>query len=204
MSAHAGSRLSRFGTCCLHRAPAVLAFCFAIAAGTFATHAAEAPTVSKDAKPSAATKEGLAALKKRFNMAANLFFKGQYAQAEKELHDILNIYKRDLGLEHPETLNCRVAVGGLLLVQNRPAEAESEFRAILAIRERVLGTDHPDALSTCYGIAQCLAAQNKIPEALLFARRAADGLANASGKAGRLAKPAKKLVEELEQSQKKK
>ncbi|MBI5821084.1 MAG: tetratricopeptide repeat protein [Verrucomicrobia bacterium] len=200
----AASRLSRFGTSCLHRAPAALAFGCAIAFAPLAAHGADTPSVSNDAKPSAATKEGLAALKKRFNMAYDLVYGSRLAQGEREMRDILSIYERDLGPEHPETLACRYAVAGFVLMQNRLAEAESEYRAILGIRERLMGVDHPDTLITSCALAKCLAMQNKTPEALRFARRALDGLSKAPDKVSKFAKQAKKLVEELEQLQKKK
>ena len=166
MSANAGSRLSRFGTSCLHRAPSVLAFCFAIAASTFTALAADVPRVTNETKPSAAAQKELDGLQKRYDLGKEFYDQGKYAEAEMEFRSALNIYQRVLGPEHPDTLKNRQQLATALASNGKFVEAEAEWQAVLSIRERLLAPNHPDVSECCYGLAVRLKNQKRISEAL--------------------------------------
>jgi tetratricopeptide (TPR) repeat protein len=84
----------------------------------------------------------------------------------------LVIRVRELGREHPATMQSRNGLASALEAQGKPEEAEREFRSLLATRERVLGLRHRDIYSTCYQLAMCLEKQAKYEDALKFIQRA--------------------------------
>lgn len=188
MSTNSNSRFSRFGTSLIHRASAVVVFFFAIASFTdFAL---------------AASHEDRAALEKRHNHANELYAQGKHEEAEVELRAVVAAARRVLGPEHRHTLIIRDNLGKALYAQGKYAVAEKEYRAVLAIRERAMGESHDDIYLSCDHLAACLAKQHKAPEALDFARRAYEGWHTMYGENHLYTKNARKLLEELEQSQK--
>ncbi len=187
MSANSDSRLSRFGSSFIHRGPAVVAFFFAIV--SFAVFAL-------------AAHEDKAALEKRHDHANELYAHGKYAEAEVELRAAAANARHVLGPEHRHTLTIRDSLGKALCAQGKYAAAEKEYRAVLAIRERAMGESHDDIYLSCDHLAACLANQHKTPEALDFARRAYEGWHTMYGENHLYTNNARKLLEELEQSQK--
>ncbi|MFF5248174.1 tetratricopeptide repeat protein [Streptosporangium sp. NPDC000095] len=73
---------------------------------------------------------------------------GRYVEAEQAYCEVLALYERVLGTEHPSTLTTRYAIAQTAGNQGRYAEAEQAYREILTIEERVLGTEHPSTLTT--------------------------------------------------------
>src|SRR5690242_16431503 len=70
-----------------------------------------------------------------------------------ELEAAVTASERDLGAEHPVTLDARVRLALGYRASERDENALVELREVLAIRDRTLGPDHPDALATCHEVA---------------------------------------------------
>jgi tetratricopeptide (TPR) repeat protein len=64
---------------------------------------------------------------------------GRYAQAEELFNQTLEIDRRVLGPDHPETLRCMYDLAEAYHQQGKYAQAETLFNQTLEIRRRVLG-----------------------------------------------------------------
>jgi hypothetical protein len=64
------------------------------------------------------------------------------------LRETLEVQKRALGPEHPDTLGAASSLGNALNTQVQYAEAAAMHEATLEVRERVLDITHPDTLTT--------------------------------------------------------
>jgi len=80
----------------------------------------------------------------------------------------LETRRRELGLEHPDTLRSMDALGRSLHVSGRIDEAETTLRQAIDIQSRVLGAEHPDTLQSMNDLAYAMsfAGKNKESEAL--------------------------------------
>jgi tetratricopeptide (TPR) repeat protein len=97
--------------------------------------------------------------------ARQFLAKAQYKQAEPLLRRVLEIRRRVLGDEHPDTAHSYHNVGGSLFAQRRYAEAEPFFSKSLEILHDVLEEDHPET-AVCYtNAAGNLQSQGKPAEA---------------------------------------
>ncbi len=79
--------------------------------------------------------------------------------------DALDIRRRVLGEEHPDTLTSISKMGTLFNAQGKFAEAERNDREVLEKRRRILGDDHLDTLSAIHNLAHVLQAEGKFDEA---------------------------------------
>ncbi len=73
---------------------------------------------------------------------------GELSSAEKRLVRAVDVRRRRLGEEHPDTLSSIQALGSLRLAEDKLPEAEELFREALEGRRRALGDDHADTLSS--------------------------------------------------------
>ncbi|MEE9296175.1 MAG: tetratricopeptide repeat protein [Phycisphaerae bacterium] len=96
---------------------------------------------------------------------------GDYIAAQEQLTSALQIQKRELGNEHPNTLTTMNNQATLLSHQGDPSQAERLYRLVLEARRRVLGEDHPDTLKVMNDLATALP-QGKQAEAESLFRRA--------------------------------
>ena len=74
---------------------------------------------------------------------------------------LLEATSRQLGSDHPETLDSRNDLAGALSAVGRYEEAVALHRRNLADRERVLGLDHPDTLTSRNNLAQAAASRTR-------------------------------------------
>ncbi|WP_327049459.1 tetratricopeptide repeat protein [Microbispora sp. NBC_01189] len=90
---------------------------------------------------------------------------GKYREAVQGFREVLEVQRRALGAEHPDTLlTWRLTAetsGGL----GRFEDAEKELRQVFAAQSKVLGADHPETLTTRYVIADVLDRQGRHEEA---------------------------------------
>jgi tetratricopeptide (TPR) repeat protein len=87
---------------------------------------------------------------------------GQGAVALYE--QVLADRERELGPDHPDTLNSRKLVAAAYQAAGRTDEAIALYQQVLADRERVLGPDHPDTLATSDSLAAACRAAGRPPE----------------------------------------
>jgi len=70
--------------------------------------------------------------------------------------ETLDIRRRVLGPEHPDTLKSMSNLGEVLIRQGRYAEAARLLGETLDIKRRVLGSEHPDTLWSISSLAVAL------------------------------------------------
>lgn len=78
--------------------------------------------------------------------------------------ELLDIERRVLGPEHPDTLRTMTNLSVTLMHEGRYAEAEKMDRELLDIERRVLGPEHPDTLRTINGLAGTLEEEGRYDE----------------------------------------
>ncbi len=79
--------------------------------------------------------------------------------------------ERELGPDHPETLNSRNSLAAAYQAARRVGEAIPLFERVLAGREEVLGSDHPHTLTSRNNLAAAYQDAGRIAEAIpLFER----------------------------------
>src|SRR5215469_3173710 len=108
------------------------------------------------------------------NIAYTLEKEGRYAEAESVYRDALQIQRRVLGLEHPDTLLTMDNLNNTLAEQGRYTDAEKLCRQTLDIRAKILGPEHRDTATSKYELAGLLARQGRLNEALFELRDAVD------------------------------
>jgi eukaryotic-like serine/threonine-protein kinase len=77
---------------------------------------------------------------------------GLYPRAHALLQQAMEIQKRALGPEHPETLKSESSLAYILFQEGHYAEAEKLNRDTLDVQRRVLGPEHPDTLRSMYNL----------------------------------------------------
>jgi tetratricopeptide (TPR) repeat protein len=98
--------------------------------------------------------------------------RGHYAEAERIDRSLLEIRRRWLGEDHPDTAESYDDVGVALLYQGRYAEAEPLLRAALAINLKVLRDGHPETAVSYNNLAANLDYQGRYAEAEPLLRQA--------------------------------
>jgi eukaryotic-like serine/threonine-protein kinase len=78
---------------------------------------------------------------------------GLYPRAHLLLQQAVEIQKRVLGPEHPETLKSASSLGYILFQEGHYTEAEKLDREALDVQRRVLGPEHPDTMRSMYNLA---------------------------------------------------
>jgi eukaryotic-like serine/threonine-protein kinase len=78
---------------------------------------------------------------------------GDFLSAEKNLELALEIYRHELGDEHPDTLNTMSSVGSVLQLQAPSERGWGLLTNALAGLRRVRGENHPDTLKVMYRLA---------------------------------------------------
>jgi len=100
---------------------------------------------------------------------------GVYPEAQKQIERSLELRRRLLGEEHPDTLAALKALGLLFRQQGKAAEAEALLTKVLDVQRRVLGEDHPGTLETTYALALLYDDQEKFARAEQLLTKALDG-----------------------------
>ena len=88
------------------------------------------------------------------NLGTALYRKGQYGKAEPLLLQSLEICRKVLGAEHPDTANSLNNLAALYDTQGRYEESEPLLLQSLQIRRKVLGAEHPDTANNLAALYQ--------------------------------------------------
>jgi non-specific serine/threonine protein kinase/serine/threonine-protein kinase len=99
---------------------------------------------------------------------------GLYVQAQSLLTRAVDIRRRVLGPENPDTLTSMSSLGLDLTRQGRFDEAEKSLRGTLDIQRRVLGREHPDTLTSMTNLAYALDKKGRYAEAEKLYRETLD------------------------------
>jgi non-specific serine/threonine protein kinase/serine/threonine-protein kinase len=89
----------------------------------------------------------------------------KYALAEELNARALEIKRRVLGPEHPDTLKSMGNLANVYTYEGKDAQAEELFNQTLEIQKRVLGPEHPDTLRTMANLAGVYAHEGKYAQA---------------------------------------
>jgi serine/threonine protein kinase/tetratricopeptide (TPR) repeat protein len=99
---------------------------------------------------------------------------GMYDAALPLQLSALETRRRELGSDHPETLETTSSMGLLLRDLRRLTDAEPYAREALASRRRVLGENHLDTLASINNVGALLTTAGRLSEAEPFYREALD------------------------------
>ncbi|TMQ90212.1 tetratricopeptide repeat protein [Actinomadura soli] len=97
--------------------------------------------------------------------ARYLRVRGFYARAEAAYGTILATQRGVLGEAHPQTLETRRRLAGVLHDRGHYEAAEREYRTLFDVGRRALGEDHPEVLASRHGIAHILRHRERLVEA---------------------------------------
>jgi tetratricopeptide (TPR) repeat protein len=109
------------------------------------------------------------------NLANALWSRGSYAQAEALYSQAMDIQRRVLGPEHPDTLLSMSNLADAYAGQGKYAQAEALSSRTLEINRRVLGRDHPRTLDLLSVMAAMYQRQGKYALAESYAAQAVAG-----------------------------
>ncbi len=87
------------------------------------------------------------------NQAVAIAQQGGAAEAEELLCWVLELRKKVLGLEHPETLTSISNLATAVAQQGRMAESTKLLRQVVELRRKVLGPDHPGTVESISNLA---------------------------------------------------
>ncbi len=107
-------------------------------------------------------------------MGTVYFGLGLYPRADSLFARAVEIRRRVLGAEHPDTLRSMSSLANTLWSEGRYAEAEKLEREALGIQRRVLGPEHPDTLTSINNLANILDDQGHYAEAEKLNRQVVD------------------------------
>ncbi|KAF2186892.1 kinesin light chain [Zopfia rhizophila CBS 207.26] len=94
-----------------------------------------------------------------------LYEDGRWSEAEAPISQVLEIEKRVLGVEHPDTLTSMANLASTYRNQGRWKEAEELDVQVMETSLRVLGAEHPDTLSSMTNLASTYRNQGRWKEA---------------------------------------
>ena len=106
------------------------------------------------------------------NLARLYYFQGRYNDAEPLFLQSLDIYKRQLGNDHPDVAQSLNNLAQLYYSQGRYNDAELLYLQSLDILKRQLGYDHPDVAQSLNNLAQLYFSQENYLEAENLAQQA--------------------------------
>jgi tetratricopeptide (TPR) repeat protein len=90
---------------------------------------------------------------------------GLYPEARMQLERALDLRRRVLGTQNPDTLKTMSHVGHAAFLQGKYTEAEALDSQTVQISRRVLGPEHPDTLASMYNLAVDYDLQGKYAQA---------------------------------------
>jgi len=88
-----------------------------------------------------------------------------YAEAEKLERETIDIYRRVLGPQHPDTLESMTNLGSTLDSEHRYQEAERLQREVFEVQRRIIGAENPATLGSMNNLAFSLERQDRYGEA---------------------------------------
>jgi tetratricopeptide (TPR) repeat protein len=100
---------------------------------------------------------------------------GVYPDAERQMDRALELRRRVLGEEHPDTLGSMSNLALLYLYQGKYALAEPIFAKVVDLQRRVLGDGHPDTLTSMSNLTLMYRFQSKYTQAEPLVRKVLDG-----------------------------
>lgn len=96
-------------------------------------------------------------------VTVKLFQAGKLEESDIYAHRLLDLTRRDLGRDHPDTLHAMNNIGVVYFLEERYSEAEHIFEEVLRTRKRVLGKHHyhPDTILSAENLAELYRKQGR-------------------------------------------
>jgi serine/threonine protein kinase len=107
--------------------------------------------------------------------------RADYASAEIQYRQLLDIEKRILGESDPSTLATMNDLASVLARENKAGQAEEFYRKVVEIKRRALGEEHPSTLISMNGLGVLYRSQGEYPEAETWLKAALEGRRRAMG-----------------------
>ncbi|KAL1985939.1 hypothetical protein VTN96DRAFT_7204 [Rasamsonia emersonii] len=108
-------------------------------------------------------------LRNRIHLQAGIAYymwsQGRYKEAEELDIQVLEAKKKEVGLEHMETVECMSYLASTYADQGRWAEAEELDRQVVELRKKLLGPEHPDTLTSISVLAKTYMHLGRLGEA---------------------------------------
>jgi tetratricopeptide (TPR) repeat protein len=117
------------------------------------------------------------------NLGRQLFFSGEYAEAEAMQREVLRVRQKLLGPEHPDVAAALFVLGDTLGAQGHAAEAESVLGQSIAMQQRLLVKPTVTLAWTRNALAGVLLREGKHEEAVRIYREALDTFTKAEDSA---------------------
>ena len=89
---------------------------------------------------------------------------GIYPESQKQIERALELRRRLLGEDHPDTLVSMRSLGLLYRDQGKQAQAESLLTKVIDFQRRLVGENHPDTLETTFDLASAVRRPGKVCE----------------------------------------
>ena len=80
------------------------------------------------------------------NLASTYWNQGRWNEAEQLQIQVMDMTKKLLGAEHPDTLSSMADIASTYWKQGRWNEAEQLQIQVVDMRKKLLGAEHPDTL----------------------------------------------------------
>ena len=106
---------------------------------------------------------------------------GHFDLAAEQLKLAVEIRRRELGPEHPDTLSSMRKLAGALNDLGRAEEAISLLRKAIETQRRILGEAHPDTIDSCSALAWFLFGDGRAAEAEPLFRQVLEGFGMIDG-----------------------
>ena len=90
---------------------------------------------------------------------------GDFNNAEQLDVQVMDMRKKLLGEEHPDTLTSMANLASTYRNQGRWNEAEKLFVKVMDMRKKLLGEEHPDTLTSMANLASTYRNQGRLDEA---------------------------------------
>jgi len=99
------------------------------------------------------------------SISTSLLYQGHWNDAEGLELQVMEMRKRVLGQEHPDTLTCMNNLASIYRKQGRWKEAEGLQLQVVETRKRVLCQEHPATLTSMRNLAAIFRKQGRLKEA---------------------------------------
>jgi tetratricopeptide (TPR) repeat protein len=102
-------------------------------------------------------------LMRRYTMC--LYQDGLWDETETSISQILDTDRKDLGADHPSTLNCMATLASTFCNQGRWGAAENLFVQVIETLKQTQGADHPSTLDCMANLASTYRVQGRLEAA---------------------------------------
>lgn len=117
----------------------------------------------------------------KLSLGRMYFFQGNYAKAEVEFQQALDLLRKYFPREHPFTITSAAGLGLALTRAGKPVEGELFLREALEIRKKVLPQGDVQISNTESALGECLTVQKRYAEAESLLLHGYEGLKTKAG-----------------------